>query len=143
MVKRLLVISLGYYLACLGALNVALILGYVRDMSNGSPVDDKHLAFVLVSFVVAIPVMLFAAIQSLMLIGIYEALDIRRWYYYCAAGAFCGLIHHSMTRQMSFWPPIRPPHPGILDNESLVLFIAGFLGGLIYWGVSGRHSWND
>lgn len=78
-----------------------------------------------------------AFLPSMILIGMGEYLGIRRSPYYGLAGAAAGLI------VLLF--PVRPTFPTSSSASSnihdvIVIGLAGFAGGLIYWRFAGREA---
>ena len=125
--KRILVLLLAYYLACLSAVNTAIILRFFRDTFNGSRGErELELLWSLaLSFPGAIIFGMAAGIQSLILIAL--------------GGASCGLVLNLMSKGKSIFPPLPPPSPGILDNEELMMLISGFVAGFVYWAIAVRR----
>ena len=139
--KRILVVLLAYYLACLSAVNTAIILRFFRDTFNGSRGErELELLWSLaLSFPGAIIFGMAAGIQSLILIALGGAMNLRSALYYCLGGASCGLVLNLMSKGKSIFPPLPPLSPGILDNEELMMLISGFVAGFVYWAIAVRR----
>ncbi len=137
MLIRLLRVLLGFALACLGV-GVTMVL-FVLTPSEivGLPPDvagDRIGKGLDLALLVAVQAALFSAPFALVVAGIGEALRSREWTLYGLAGlviAALGFFAQHSTEQVG--------QPTIVNNYALTAFLtAGFVGGLVYWLISGR-----
>lgn len=137
MLIRLFRVLLGFALACVGV-GVTMVL-FVLTPSEivGLPPDvagDRIGKGLELAMMVAVQAALFSAPFALVVAGIGEALRSREWTIYVLAGLFIAAL--------GFFAQHSTEHvgqPTIVNNYALTAFLtSGFVGGLVYWLVSGR-----
>jgi hypothetical protein len=123
-------VLLGYLLACLaGGLCTVLFAWMQGDLAN----DKLALAMP-----VATQIALFAAPFALLAIGFGEAKRWRDWAYYATAGMAIALLGY-IAQYQSEAPSQSWSVAG--SNYPLIAFLtSGFVGGLVYWLMSGRMA---
>lgn len=139
MVGRLLRVLIGFLIACFGAgltmvmfvLTPSELFGLPPDVAS----DRLGKATELAAFV-GVQTALFAAPFALVTAAVGEALRNRNWTFYTLSGlimAVLGFLAQHSTEQAG--------QPTIVNNYALTAFVtAGFVGGLLYWLLSGRQA---
>jgi hypothetical protein len=130
-------VLLGYMLACLAAgLCTVLFAWTPSDLAGmqGDLANDK----LALAMPVATQVALFAAPFALLAIGFGEAKRWRDWAYYATAGMAIALLGY-IAQYQSEAPSQAWSVAG--SNYPLIAFLtSGFVGGLVYWLMSGRMA---
>lgn len=137
MFGRLLRILVGFIAACLGA-GLAMVLFVVTPAElSGLPPDvatDRMTKALQLAVFVAAQTALFAAPLALVVAAVGEWRHNREWTYYAIAGiiiAVTGFLAQHSAEQVG--------QKTIVNNYAITAFVtAGFIGGLLYWLVSGR-----
>ncbi len=139
MLGRFFRILFGFVVACLAAgLAKAFFATTPSELSALPPdVAADRMQHVLQSAVYAgIQSMIFAAPFALVAAAIGEWGQRKNWTYYALSGmaiALIGFLSHYSSEVQG--------QPTIVNNYALSAFLtAGFVGGLVYWVLSGRHS---
>ena len=135
MLGAMLRVGFGFILACLSA--GAVMTGFVvtpPDIASGDP--DKLAAAGVLTLLSAIDSARFAAPFALIATVIGERRTIRGWIYYAIVGiaiAFAGFVTQYAKAPAS--------EPAIADSYALAAFLAaGFVGGVVFWGLAGRFA---
>jgi hypothetical protein len=139
MMMRLLGGLVGFILGCLAA-GLAMVLFVLTPAElAGLPPDvatDRMGKALELAVFVAVQAALFSAPLALVGAAGGEFLQNRNWTYYALIGlliAGFGFYAQHSTEQIG--------QPTIANNYALTAFLtAGFVGGFVYWLVSGRHA---
>lgn len=139
MFKKLLRVLIGFAVACLGAGLAMVLFVFTPAEIAGLPPDvasDRIGKGLELATFVAVQAALFAAPFALVAAALGEVLRTRDWTYYALAGlviAGLGFFAQHSTEQTG--------QPTIVNNYALTAFLtAGFVGGMLYWIVSGRFA---
>ncbi len=138
MIVRVIQVLVGYGIACLAAALTLVLFVYTPAetlaMPSGMRADRLAEAW---RFTLAVTphVATFSAVFALLGVALAEARSIAGWSYYVLVGigiAVAGFLMQHFSE--------GPGQPTILQNYALVAFlVAGAVGGLVYWYVSGRY----
>lgn len=137
MVGRLLRVLIGFLAACLGAGLTMVLFVLTPAEISGLPPDvaaDRVGKAAELAAAVGVHAALFAAPFALVVAAVGEALRNRNWTFYALAGliiAGLGFLAQHSTEATG--------QPTIVNNYALTAYMtAGFVGGLLYWLISGR-----
>ena len=128
----------GFGIACLAAALTLVLFVYTPAETLGMPSGmraDRLAEAWQFTLAVTPHVARFSAVFALLGIALAEARNIAGWPYYVLVGtgiAVAGFLIQHLSE--------GPGQPTILQNYALVAFlVAGAVGGLVYWYVSGRY----
>ncbi len=137
MFGRLLRVLIGFLAACFGAGLTMVLFVLTPAEITGLPPDvasDRLAKAAELAAAVGVHTALFAAPFALVVAAVGEALRNRNWTFYALAGlviAGLGFLAQHSTEVEG--------QPTIVNNYALTAYItAGFIGGLLYWLLSGR-----
>lgn len=137
MFGRLLRVLIGFLAACFGAGLTMVLFVLTPAEITGLPPDvasDRMAKATELAAAVGVHTALFAAPFALVVAAVGEALRNRNWTFYALAGliiAGLGFLAQHSTEAAG--------QPTIVNNYALTAYItAGFVGGLLYWLLSGR-----
>lgn len=115
-------VLVGYVLACLAMGGTFILLVEGPVVAAGRETLDEFFALVVIA---TMGLSIYAAVPALICIIVGEARGITSWMFYAFAGLFITLA--------------SVLYSGFGGTR---LVIAGLIGGLVYWGVSGRSAGN-
>jgi hypothetical protein len=133
--SRVFVIIVAVIVASLAA-GVALVIGIIAPDMDSDRVERVSFfvgAFFATGFYGAV-----AIVPALVLIGLGEALRLRSFIYYGAAGVVVALASYygcnisAMLENTTDVPPVEP--------ALLLAVAAGIFGGVVYWLIAGRKA---
>ena len=139
MLKKLFRILIGFAAACLAAGITIVLFVLTPSEIAGLPPDvagDRIGKALELAIAFAVQAALFTAPFALVALALGEALRRRQWTYYAIVGlimAGLGIYAQRSTEGLG--------QASIANNYALTAFLtAGFVGGLVYWLVSGRRA---
>lgn len=139
MIVRVIQVLVGFGIACLAAALTLVLFVYTPAETLGMPSGmraDRMIEAWQFTLAVTPHVATFSAVLALLAVALAEARRIAGWSYYALVGigiAVAGFLVQHFSE--------GPGQPTILQNYALVAFlVAGAVGGLVYWYVSGRYA---